>query len=196
MAYSTPDQIRVLSSSVFRLFVFDGRQDEPVNAGSAPSRPPWSGSPLTRPPAAAGTAQPVAAAAAAVAGAATAAARLCFRLSDKAAGRAGGAASTARAGHGGALCLHQVPPALPLRGAVSGPAAVQGARAGAAAGNWDTEGAARSPLFCWDVLRGPSGRAWQARLAEDPHPPLWGLALHVGESRTPSRPWQSACPDA
>jgi hypothetical protein len=43
---------------------------------------------------------------------------------------------TAGVGHGGALRLHQVPPALPLRGAISGAAAVQGARARAATGNW------------------------------------------------------------
>lgn len=90
---------------------------------------------------------------------AAAAARLCLRLSDKAAGRAGGVASTARAGHGGALRLHQVPPALPLRGAVSGAAAVQGARAGAAAGSWDAGGAA---LVLRGRPAGPPSRAWQA----------------------------------
>lgn len=75
--------------------------------------------------------------------------------------------STARAGHGGALRLHQVPPALPLRGAVSGAAAVQGARAGAAAGSWgrsgrgsDFLGPARTPAGV------PSGRVWPARFAE------------------------------
>jgi hypothetical protein len=68
--------------------------------------------------------------------AAAAAARLCLRLSDKSADWVGGAVITGGAGHGGALRLHQVPPALPLRGAISGAAAVQGARARAATGNW------------------------------------------------------------
>lgn len=166
---------------MFRPFPLDRRRNEPVNGHLALPRPPGplapEGPPACRSP------QP-------------ATARLCLRLSDKAAGRAGGAVSTARAGHGGALRLHQVPPALPLRGAVSGAAAVQGARAGAAAGNWDARGAARTSRFCGDARRGPLGRAWQARLAEEPHPPHREPAGHVGETQAPSRSLRPACPGA
>jgi hypothetical protein len=112
---------------VFRPFLLDRRPSEPVSV-VAPA-PVCPGPPApARPPAclpACCSSLPAAAAA-----------RLCLRLSDKSADWVGGAVITAGVGHGGALRLHQVPPALPLRGAISGAAAVQGARARAATGNW------------------------------------------------------------
>lgn len=49
-------------------------------------------------------------------------------------GRAGGPRLSAGRRDGGAVRLHQVPPALPLRGAQPGPAALQGLGEGLGAG--------------------------------------------------------------
>lgn len=109
--------------------------------------------------------QPAAATVAAVAAVSVASAGLRLRLSAKAADGARGAATTARAGHGGALRLHQVPPALSLRGAVSGAAAVQGARAGAAAGAGTLEARAGAPGLRGRPARRRGPRSGRGRLA-------------------------------